>query len=200
MRLPTAARVALVLAMFEDTVAAAGATEGVARVLVVSSDPAVVERTGRNGLETIPDPGRGLNAAIRRGWQAAATFSEAAQRATGLAALTGDLPALRPAELAAALVAARPYPSAFVADRAGTGTTLLTTARGHETAPHFGRGSRTAHRRAGAHELTSERMDGLRCDVDVLDDLDAALRLGVGSRTAAVVDSLRRGDDLSRAS
>jgi 2-phospho-L-lactate guanylyltransferase len=181
-------------------VAAAGATEGVARVLVVSSDPAVVERTGRNGLETIPDPGRGLNAAIRRGWQAAATFSEAAQRATGLAALTGDLPALRPAELAAALVAARPYPSAFVADRAGTGTTLLTTARGHETAPHFGRGSRTAHRRAGAHELTSERMDGLRCDVDVLDDLDAALRLGVGSRTAAVVDSLRRGDDLSRAS
>jgi 2-phospho-L-lactate/phosphoenolpyruvate guanylyltransferase len=200
LQLPTAARTALVLAMLEDTVAAASAADGVAGVLVVTSDQAAGETAARYGLGTIPDAGRGLNAAVRRGWQAAATLAEAAQPATGFAALTGDLPALRPAELAAALVAAQPYPSAFVADRAGTGTTLLTAGPNHEAEPHFGHESRAAHLRTGAYELTGQPWDGLRCDVDVLDDLDAAMQLGVGSRTAAVVDSLRRGDDLSRAS
>jgi 2-phospho-L-lactate/phosphoenolpyruvate guanylyltransferase len=200
LQLPTAARTALVLAMFEDTLAAAAAADDVARVLVVTTDPAAEVIAASHGLGTIPDPGRGLNAAIRRGWQAAATRIDAVPRETGFVALTGDLPALRPAELAAALAAAQPYPSAFVADRAGTGTTLLTTTTSHQTTPHFGPGSRAAHLGAGARELTDQRWDGLRCDVDVLDDLDAAMQLGVGSRTAAVVDSLRRGDDLSRAS
>jgi 2-phospho-L-lactate guanylyltransferase len=183
--------------MLEDTLAAASAAEKVQALLVVTSDSAAIDVAVRHGLATTSDPGHGLNAAIRHGWQAAATLSDT-QQPTGLAALPGDLPALQPVELGGALAAAESYPCAIVADRVGTGTTLLTTDPAHRAEPHFGRESRAAHLGAGAHELAGN-WPGLRCDVDVLDDLDIAVRLGVGARTAAVVDSLLRGRDLSRA-
>jgi 2-phospho-L-lactate/phosphoenolpyruvate guanylyltransferase len=200
LRLPAPQRRALVLAMLDDTLLAVCQTGNLAAVLLVSSDPAATRIAERYALDTIPDPGRGLNAAVRHGWQAAAHAGAATDRITGFAALTGDLPALRPDHLAAALAAAEPYPAAVVADRGGTGTTLLTTARDHRMNPHFGRESRAAHVRAGAHELTDEGWETLRCDVDVLDDLEAAATLGVGPRMAFVLTSLRRSGDLSRAS
>jgi 2-phospho-L-lactate/phosphoenolpyruvate guanylyltransferase len=200
MRLPAAERAALVLAMLDDTLQAARSADGVASLLVITSDPAATRIAADHGIGTVADPGRGLNAAVRRGLHVAARLHGAAERLTGFAALTGDLPALRPDHLAAALAAARSYAFALVADRVGTGTTLLTTARGHRAEPHFGRGSRAAHVRAGAHELTDSGWETLRCDVDVLDDLEAAATLRVGPRTASVLMSLRRSGDLARIS
>ena len=62
---------------------------------------------------------------------------------TGLAALTADLPALRPAELAAALRAAErraQAAAAFVPDAAGVGTTLYAVPPGGEFLPAVRRG------------------------------------------------------------
>ena len=104
-----------------------------------------------------------------------------------MAALVGDLPALRPAELDAALTAAAAHPAAFVADHLGTGTTLLTAGPATTLAPHFGPGSAAAHAR-GAVALSAG--PGLRTDVDTAADLARAAELGVGMRTAREVPHL----------
>ena len=86
------------------------------------------------------------------------------------------------------LDAALAVPRAFVADADGTGTTLLTGVR-TALAPRFGHGSARAHRAGGAVELTGS-WPGLVRDVDTDADLRAAVALGAGPRTAALVDRL----------
>jgi 2-phospho-L-lactate/phosphoenolpyruvate guanylyltransferase len=130
----------------------------------------------------------GLNAALRHG------AAVAARRwpGTGLAALTADLPALGPAELAVALraAAAAPGRAAFVPDAAYVGTTLYAVAPGGEFRPLFGGASRARHAASGATEVDLADTAGLRRDVDTPDDLRAALTLGAGPRTAALAAEL----------
>jgi len=167
----------LVLAMLADTVAAALACTAVAEVVVVTDDPAARQVVESLGARTVPDePDRGLNPALEHGARSAA--------ATAVAALSSDLPALRPAELMAALHAAGEFPRAFVADAPGTGTTLLTAVR-TALRPHFGTGSARAHAEDGAVPLGGD-WPGLVRDVDTDADLRAALALGVGPRTRAL--------------
>lgn len=173
----------LVLALLADTVAAALACPVVAEVLVVTDDPAAADVVRPLGARTLADePDRGLNPALEHG----------ARNATrgAVAALSSDLPALRPDELAAALRAAATSRRCFVADAQGTGTTLL-TASGTALRPRFGPGSAQAHRDDGAVRLTGD-WPGLVRDVDTSDDLRDALALGVGPRTASLTRRLER--------
>jgi 2-phospho-L-lactate guanylyltransferase len=166
----------LVLALLSDTVAAALACAVVAEVVVVTDDPAAASAVRGLGARTVADaPDSGLNPALEHG----------AGEATGaaVAALSSDLPALRPGELEAALTATRRGRS-FVADAAGTGTTLL-AAVGTELLPLFGTGSAEAHRASGATQLAGD-WPGLVRDVDTEADLRAALALGAGPRTTAL--------------
>ena len=105
-----------------------------------------------------------------------------------MAALSSDLPALRPGELTAALQAAAAVPRAFVADAEGSGTTLL-AARDGDLAPRFGRGSAAAHAAGGAVGLAGD-WPGLRQDVDTAADLHAACWIGVGPRTAGFLSAI----------
>lgn len=184
--LPGPAHEELVLALLADTVAAAVACPVVCAVVVVTDDPAAADVVRGLGVRTVPDePDRGLNPALEHGARAAG--------GAAVAALSSDLPALRPDELAAALTAAGgTAPRCFVADVHGTGTTLL-TAVGTDLAPRFGTGSAQAHRAGGALELTGD-WPGLVRDVDTGADLRAALAIGVGSRTAAVAGRLPAAD------
>ncbi len=166
----------LVLAMAQDTVAAALAGPAVARVLVVCDDERVAKAMIELGADCIPDqPGQGLNAAIRHGAQ---------QTAGDVAALTADLPALRAAELEEALdeVAGR----AFVPDAEGTGTVLLAARAGHRLDPHFGPGSAAAHEQSGARRL-DKNWPSLRRDIDTPADLERGRELGLGPRTAEAI-------------
>jgi 2-phospho-L-lactate guanylyltransferase len=166
----------LALAFLRDTVAAARAVEGVDRLAVVSSDPAV--RTILPGVTVVADPGQGLNAAVEAG----ITWARKAHSGP-VAALTGDLPCLRPRDLSAALEMARGLPLAVVPDREGTGSTLITAAPGVPVTPRFGPGSYDAHRRAG-HAVLSLPLDSpLRQDVDTVADLRRALERGAGMTT-----------------
>ncbi|WP_240796512.1 2-phospho-L-lactate guanylyltransferase [Streptomyces sp. RFCAC02] len=179
-----AARPALALAFAEDTVAAALACRAVREVLVVTDDTLAAERLVRRGARVVPDaPGGGLNAALARG---AAVLRGRAPDAD-VAAMNADLPALRPAELAAVLAAAGRRPRSFLADTAAVGTTLLAARGGSDLAPAFGGPSRAAHLASGAAELTLDGVARVRRDVDTGDDLREALALGVGPRTAAAV-------------
>ncbi|MBM7805525.1 2-phospho-L-lactate guanylyltransferase [Geodermatophilus bullaregiensis] len=173
----------LVLALLADTVAAARACPAVADVVVVTDDERAAATVRALGARTVPDvPDRGLNPALVHGARTAATGA--------VAALSSDLPALRPAELAAALAAAAAVPRCFVADAAGTGTTLLAAA-GVPLDPRFGRGSAAAHAATGAAALAGD-WPGLRRDVDTPADLTAAVVLGVGPATAALLPGLPR--------
>ena len=96
-----------------------------------------------------------------------------------------DLPALRPEDLAAALVEGTPHRTSFVPDAAGTGTTLYAADGDAAFAPRFGPTSRKAHLESGAVEVDGAA--SVRQDVDTPEDLGAALALGVGARTARVV-------------
>ncbi len=177
-------RAAIALAMAADTVEAALACPSVATVLVVSDDSAVRAELEPLGAAVLADrPGAGLNAALAYGAERAA----AAHPGLGRAALTADVPALTARELDAALAAAAGQAQAFVADAAGTGTTLYAVRPGVPFGPRFGPMSRARHLLAGAAELALPDIGGLRQDVDTLADLRNAARIGVGRRTAVLL-------------
>lgn len=184
--LPDADHDALVLAMALDTVAAALACPLVGGAVVVTDDPVAGPALTALGAIRVPDaPDAGLNPALEHG------AAEAIRRAPGwgVAVLGSDLPALRPAELAAALeaVAIR----AFVADAAGTGTTLLAAAPGVALRPAYGPASAAAHAASGATALDGA-WPSLRRDVDTAQDLRAAIRLALGPRSAAQLRTAAR--------
>jgi 2-phospho-L-lactate/phosphoenolpyruvate guanylyltransferase len=219
----------LALAMASDTVAAVVACPEVARVVVVTSDPVAGEQLAALGAVVVPDVHAGavgldgggggdggdgsqdaLNAALLHG----AAVASRRWQATCLAALTADLPALRPAELAAALRAVAEEVAAgqtagratghaarragngtaFVPDAAGIGTTLYAAAPSADFRPAFGGASRARHALGGAAELALDGVldgvPGLRRDVDTAEDLRAAVALGAGFRTTALAAEL----------
>lgn len=180
-------REALALAMAADTIAAALGCSQVAAVIVVTDDPSVGAAAAALGAGVIADtPASGLNEALAAGARHAALD----RQGLGVAALTADLPALTSAELSTALTKASGVGQAFVADAAGSGTTLYTAGPGSAFSPRFGPGSRARHRLAGAVEIDLPELSGLRRDVDTLADLRAAARLGLGRRSSEVQAAL----------
>src|SRR5271165_4812834 len=129
----------LAMAMAMDTASAVLGCPDVARVLVVTSDAVVTGQLSSLGAIVVPEPvdprgadvvsargpailDGGLNAALAHGALVAATQWPA----TGIAALSADLPALRPGELSRALRSAAALPAGragFIADEQDVGTT-----------------------------------------------------------------------------
>ncbi|MFI5534313.1 2-phospho-L-lactate guanylyltransferase [Kitasatospora sp. NPDC051853] len=178
-------RTALALAFALDTAAAALACPAVARVLVVTTDPAAgAELTRLGALVVTGEPGGGLNPALAHG----ASHARRIAPHSPVAALSADLPALRPAELSAVLAAAAAHPGhSFLADSPGLGTTLLAAPPGLPLDPRFGDGSRSRHAAAGAAELTLPGVPSVRRDVDTGEDLHEARTLGLGPHTTAAL-------------
>jgi 2-phospho-L-lactate/phosphoenolpyruvate guanylyltransferase len=193
----------LALAFLHDTVKAARQANGVQRVIVVSSAPELVGSAAgdwRGGapasalpvreapVELVADPGAGLNAAFEAGARAGRRGNPAA----GIAALTGDLPLVRPVDLQHALLLATRHPLGVVADRSGAGTTMITVRPGERLTPRFGVGSFAAHRASGYTPLDLEVGSPLRFDIDSAADLRIAATAspGLGAETRAVVERL----------
>ncbi len=173
-----AGHVQLVDAIRADTLAVAASA---GRLLVIFDQHPVDEVS----TLALPQPvlvqsGDGLNQALRE----AADYVHAQWPDDGVAALVGDLAALRPGDLEATLAEAANHPRGFVADLAGTGTTLLTARPGVDLDPGFGLGSAARHARI-AHPLSAAV--GLRLDIDTAADLDQARELGLGPSTRALL-------------
>jgi 2-phospho-L-lactate/phosphoenolpyruvate guanylyltransferase len=186
--LADADRTALATAFALDTAAACLAVESVGAVLVATDDVAFAGAVGTLGCVAIPDGvATDLNGTLRQ------TAAEAQRRWPDLVpvALCGDLPALRPEDLAEALAEAGPRLAggtpAYVADADGTGTSLY-AAPYDVFAPEFGIGSALAHDQQGLPVRAD--VPTLRRDVDDLEDLRAAAAYGLGPATAAVVRRL----------
>lgn len=177
----------LALAFAADTVDAALNCPLVDGVVVVTDEPATRRLLGSLGARVVADvPDAGLNPALAHG----AIEANRLHPTSGVGALSADLPALRPAELGRALRLASSTSSAFVADVAGVGTTLLVARSLATFTPRFGARSRAAHRAAGAREIEADGLASIRRDVDTLVDLWDAQRLGLGPRTLRVLATL----------
>ena len=184
--LPDGLRRELATAFALDTVLACLSADRVGAVLAVTDDVGFARALGDLGCAAIPDGVTGdLNGSLREG------AAEAARRWPGLVpvALCADLPALLPGDLDEALAQAPLAAAAFVADTAGTGTTLYAAAR-ELFDPQFGVESRAAHLEGGAVELRGD-LRSLRRDVDHLADLAEARLLGLGRHTAALDEESR---------
>ena len=177
----------LALAMAADTVRALLASPAVAVAIVVTDDATAGAELGALGAVVIPDrPAAGLNPALEYG----AAFAAERWPGRGRAGLAADLPALRPAEIGAALAAAGGWPAAVVRDAAGAGTTQYTGCPAGGVRPALGAGSGARHAAGGAAELGLPGIGGLRQDVDTAEDLSRAAALGLGPRTTAVAARL----------
>lgn len=166
------ATAALAQAIALDTVQAAAEAGSVGEVVVVTADRGFSVAAGRI-------PGVRVVLEARPAGIAAAIAAGLAGVAGPRAALLGDLPALRPVDLDAALALAAAHERAFVPDAEGDGTTLV-TALG-ELVSAFGPGSAAAHERLGLHRL--ELDSTVRRDVDSPEQLAAARALGLGPRS-----------------
>jgi 2-phospho-L-lactate guanylyltransferase len=172
----------LATAFAVDTAVAAFECACVDAVLLVTDDVGLARAAADLGIAAIPDGRPGLlNESLRQG------AAELVRRRPELrpVALCADLPALRAGDLAEVLSTAPVDRPAFVADAAGSGTTLYTAATWEGFRPRFGAGSRAAHVGAGAVELPAPA--SVRHDVDTPADLEAVLSTGVGPRTSWVV-------------
>ena len=179
----------LALAFACDTVGAVLGCREAARVIVITDDQvAGAALAGLGALVLADEPRDGLNPALRHG----AAHAGSRWPESGMAALSADLPALRPAEIGRALRAASAWPSSFVADAAGGGTTLYAAAPGAAFLPAFGPASRVRHAAGGATELSLPGVPGLRRDVDTPEDLRGAAALGLGPHTAPLAAELLR--------
>jgi 2-phospho-L-lactate/phosphoenolpyruvate guanylyltransferase len=180
-----AVRARLAQAMVADTLAALDSCDAVSLVTVLAADRTLVGSPVLAPADEVvvqPLSAPTLNAGLH--WFA---HSQNDSR-TPLAVVVADLPAARAASLTAVLAAARSHPSAMVADRGGSGTTVLTAIPADALEPHFGTGSALAHQRDGAVALPSGT--DLACDVDTLDDLACAETIGLGSHTRAFLTTL----------
>jgi 2-phospho-L-lactate guanylyltransferase len=177
-------RLQLAEAFALDTVTVLLAASVVSRVVVVTADEQIGERLHGLGAEVVREvaspPGTDrLNPAIEQATDAVRrSFPQA-----DLAVFTGDLPCLTVSEVESALALAEAHERSMVADRDGTGTTVLLALAGVPFTPRFGPGSRSAHEAAGHVPLDLPLTSSVRRDVDTADDLSEALRVGVGPHT-----------------
>ncbi|MEP6814327.1 MAG: 2-phospho-L-lactate guanylyltransferase [Marmoricola sp.] len=180
---PDVVRRDLMRAFAMDALTAALASPMVSAVYVVTEEPDLAASVRDLGCTVLPDTGSGdLNRALRAAVVWLAVRSRAGQP---VCAMLGDLPCLVAEDLTDALASIGG--SGFVADAAGIGTTLLAVADPAMFDPRFGLGSRAAHQAAGIPQV-SLGVPTLRLDVDTAEDLAAALDLGVGAHTRAVLD------------
>ncbi len=173
-----------------DTLAAVGACPTVSRVVIATHDEEVAGIGRDHGCEVFDDTASpGINAA-------------AATAALGMrppvAVLVSDLPCLTPDALSAVLDVAIDYDESFLADAAGTGTTMWLTTDSVGVRSHFGTESAQAHRAAGAIDLVhafgaKSAIAAARRDVDTDADLRDALALGVGRHTRTAIEMTREG-------
>lgn len=176
---PESDRRALAHAMALDTIEAACASGH--DVVVVTNDAHVAASADALGARALPEgDAGGLDAAVAVGTGA---VGDGMPRA----ALLGDLPALRAADLADALTRAAEHPRAVVADAEGTGSTLVTASPDVPWASAFGDGSFARHIALGCAPLAIPDASSLRRDVDTVDQLVAAAALGTGPRTTALL-------------
>jgi 2-phospho-L-lactate guanylyltransferase len=176
-------RPALAVAFATDVVTALLASQAVREIVVVGGDglaPALLDLPAVHRIADV----RGLNDAVEAGMARAHPLT-----ATGVLVLPADLPCLRPADVDVLLDGAPPHRAQVLADADGLGTSALVIPAGVTFVPRFGPGSYARHLAAGAMPVEGDLATARR-DVDTVEHLETARRLGVGLETARLLAQL----------
>jgi len=157
-------------AMVGDVLAALAEVRYLARVIVVTGEPAVLVPARAAGAIVVDDSGEsGQSPAVERG--VARALSEGMQR---VLLIPGDCPTLDPAELERLLEPQAAREVVIVPDRHGSGTNGLLLTPPDIIAPGFGPGSFERHRERAERARVpwrAERPPSLLLDVDTGEDL-----------------------------
>ena len=179
----------LIEAFARDVLRACGESANIGRTIVVSPDASIQTLTREANSEFVPEPSAsGINEAI-------AAVRAICEPHQPVIAILADTPCLTGATLDAVLAHAHNYDVSFVADAAGTGSTMW-CARIPNARSFFGSHSRAHHRASGAVELGVTARSGddvslwtrARRDVDTDVDLWDAHRIGLGPATTRVYE------------
>jgi 2-phospho-L-lactate/phosphoenolpyruvate guanylyltransferase len=136
----------------------------VVRIIVLSDGPLLM-----SGPDWIADKGAGLNAELERARFAAGRVP--------LLILHADLPLLTVADVDA-MIAAATDGLAIAPDNHGTGTNALALGDGRSFELCFGPDSFRLHQAQAPDATIVTGRPGLSLDIDTVDDLDEAIRLG----------------------
>lgn len=190
-------RDAVARAFAQDTLRVLAEAPSVARVVVVTVQKemwSIAREWGARAVADRPlltnDP---LNAAVTtgRGW------ALSRHAASPIVVVPADLAAMTVEALETALVALAERESGFVADLAGTGTTLLAARTPAVLCSAYGRGSAAHHRALGLREAIG--LDPrVRLDVDSRADLAEAQHLGLGPCATAVMEQILKAASKDR--
>jgi 2-phospho-L-lactate/phosphoenolpyruvate guanylyltransferase len=188
--LDDARREELALAMLEDMLAALSAATRLDRIVVVSSDAALLRHARRCGAEALDEgAARGLNGAVA--FAAAELERQGVRR---LLVIPGDVPLLDPFEIDALFeIDAERYPVVLVPSSSATGTNGLVTSPPTCIEFRFEGESLAAYRlecRAKSVEMLILALEGFAVDVDTPADLVALPNRG-GYRTCELVEEWR---------
>lgn len=168
--LSTEERARLAEAMLRDVLHTLIATEEIAGILVVTSDPQAAELARQFGAEVVDDVRRsGTNAAVLQGLHT--LVSQGLQAAL---IVPGDIPLMTANELREVIACARTCRAVIVPAAHDGGTNLLFMSPAELFHPCFGTGSFAKHvmaARAAGIELCVLRPEGIGLDVDGPDDL-----------------------------
>jgi len=181
----------LVLAMLEDVVAALRAVPDLGCVAVVTPDPEVASAARRFGARALLEPAPGLGPSLD-----AAARRLAAEGATALLVVLGDVPGAQADELGQMLGALRELGGRGVvlAPARDGGTAALLRAPHDLIESRFGPESAEAHRDLAKHAGVPFRelvLPSLAIDVDSREDLEAFLASPAGGpRTRACLRAL----------
>jgi 2-phospho-L-lactate guanylyltransferase len=176
---------ALSLAMMGDVIACLRAVERIARVVVVTPDPAVAHAAEAQDAQVLLRADPGLNPAIE------AASAAVAGPGDGLFVVLGDVAAADSAEVAQLLAAAPTRGVALAPSRDG-GTSALLRRPPTVIPACFGRDSAKRHREAAARAgapLVELALPSLAIDVDLSEDARAILaQPTLGARTRALLE------------
>ncbi|NIL78367.1 2-phospho-L-lactate guanylyltransferase [Rhodococcus sp. B10] len=170
------------LAFAQDTVAALSGCPDVAVIFAITADPVVREAQSHSRVVFLDDLHGDLNRSVAAGLGLVRRLAPD----THTAVVMADLPALTPEEFSEVCFLASQCGESYVSDREGFGTTALFST-GDRLRPKFGPGSAGDYAAAGYTELAVHSYPGIRRDVDTVEHLEAAARLGVGRATKTLM-------------
>ena len=181
-------RRALARAMLEDVLTALRAAEHLAGVVVVTADPEAALLAGKLGARILFEHQvRGLNSAVTL-----AARNLAIEGRAGVLVVPGDIPALKPAEVAELVSAHGTGPAvSLIAAHDGQGTNALLATPPCGLSFHYGEGSFAKHCAAARHisiEPTICHAPGIAFDVDTPADIAVLKCLPHRSNTRALLE------------
>ncbi len=164
-------RTILVQELLQRAVDALGNSGAITQILVVSPDQELLGRVARFGVDSLPQPGQGLNEGleyarqmVRQRWQGAP-----------LIVVLPDLPMIAAADIDAIISLSAQTTVVVAPDRHGVGTNAIWLPSSAAVPFQFGEGSLRRHRRAAAAlglALRYYQRPGTAFDIDTVQDLE----------------------------